>query len=371
MRRVMPILLAALAVLPLSRGDVVHLRNGRTLEGQVEEETAAHVILQVGVGTVKLKRSSIRTIARSGPREAAALRDQWQERYFYHAKYVPEAYAPLAAAYRSLDQKRRGAVNASARLQKVHARIAASERRRQRMFQELAKVDRRLSGLDMKSDREVYNATVAEHNALSSRMNVGHDDQRRDLEEILKLSRALGGYTKALAAFRKRFREAREQAQADGSAAEPGVEALLNGIGRRLERFEAEFASADIPVEPRRGQLVVTVRLNDAVNARLLLDTGASTIVFSEALAARMGLDLASLPTASYSLADGQVVEGHPLILDSVQVGEATARHVGAAVLPDPPSPGLDGLLGMSFLQRFQVHVDPAHGKLVLKRFDP
>ena len=70
-------------------------------------------------------------------------------------------------------------------------------------------------------------------------------------------------------------------------------------------------------------------------------------------------------------LADGSQVEGHHVVLRSLAVGDAREENVDAVVIPRPPSPGVDGLLGMSFLGNFVVSLDGAGGELVLRRFEP
>jgi len=49
-------------------------------------------------------------------------------------------------------------------------------------------------------------------------------------------------------------------------------------------------------------------------------------------------------------------------------VGAAEAHHVAVAVhdLPEAP-PGIDGLLGLTFLNKFIVTIDPQHGTLHLR----
>jgi predicted aspartyl protease len=53
----------------------------------------------------------------------------------------------------------------------------------------------------------------------------------------------------------------------------------------------------------------------------------------------------------------------------SVSVGEAEARDVLAVIhdLPDAPT-GIDGLLGLTFLDRFVVTVDAQKGEMQLRQ---
>ena len=107
------------------------------------------------------------------------------------------------------------------------------------------------------------------------------------------------------------------------------------------------------------------------MDARLLLDTGATVVQISQSLAGRLNMDLTRNPLVKVTLADGREAEVKAVMLDSVQVADARAEQVAGIVSPTELSNGVDGLLGMSFLQQFDVHLDGSSNKLILKRFDP
>ena len=68
-------------------------------------------------------------------------------------------------------------------------------------------------------------------------------------------------------------------------------------------------------------------------------------------------------------IADGRTVLAIPVMLDTVRIGDAHAENVQAAVLAESlPQQGFDGLLGMSFLSRFNFQVDYANKKLILEK---
>jgi clan AA aspartic protease (TIGR02281 family) len=128
-----------------------------------------------------------------------------------------------------------------------------------------------------------------------------------------------------------------------------------------------------IPVR-RIGQLyVVPVELNGAKIAHLILDTGASHTILSQELVRDLALmpsdfrpGLVVLKTAAGSV-DAQVVR-----IDSMKISTAEVKNSSAAVhtVPDFP-PGIDGLLGLSFLHQFEVTLDSSKGELRLKKVQP
>ena len=54
--------------------------------------------------------------------------------------------------------------------------------------------------------------------------------------------------------------------------------------------------------------------------------------------------------------------------LDAVAIGEARVEKIPAVVVPGSPGPGLDGLLGMSFLAHFEIAFDAAARRIELRR---
>jgi len=58
--------------------DVIHLKNGRSIEGLIEKEKNDEVVLNVGFGTVKFHKDAIERIEKAGPEDARLLRKSWQ-----------------------------------------------------------------------------------------------------------------------------------------------------------------------------------------------------------------------------------------------------------------------------------------------------
>ena len=117
--------------------------------------------------------------------------------------------------------------------------------------------------------------------------------------------------------------------------------------------------------------IILPVSLNNKLEVSLILDTGASLVVLRKNIAEKLGIDLNNVkPQAQLTLADGRQVNAKYIILESVKVENAEAKNVEAAVmLDDTGEAGLgDGLLGMSFLKRFNFKVDHRDKKLILEK---
>ena len=133
------------------------------------------------------------------------------------------------------------------------------------------------------------------------------------------------------------------------------------GKGQRLKKGE----------DPQKVEhILVNAILNKKVPARLLLDTGASYIILSKAIGKKLGIDINNKETIQLQLGDGRRTSAKYLSLDSVDIQGAEATDVGTAVLMDDSLDiiSLDGVLGMSFLNRFNFKVDHSKKQLIFEK---
>lgn len=98
---------------------------------------------------------------------------------------------------------------------------------------------------------------------------------------------------------------------------------------------------------------------SSTIQARMLLDTGASTTVIFPGLANNLGIRPEHGDRAVGRVADGSFVEAVRARVDYIQVGPKTKQHAEIIVLKQAGPPmGFDGLLGMNFLGDFRYHVN-------------
>jgi len=142
-----------------------------------------------------------------------------------------------------------------------------------------------------------------------------------------------------------------------GSAARQALEAL----------GEPSVTTVSVPFQRRGTAIVLPGRINGEEVGAFLLDTGATFISLSKAVAQRLGVRSAGNGTVHLVTAGG-VIEAPLAVLEEVNVGGAIARYVPAVIhdIPGLPS-SVAGLLGMSFLERFRVNLDITSGFLILE----
>lgn len=152
----------------------------------------------------------------------------------------------------------------------------------------------------------------------------------------------------------------------------------VGGVEEKYETVQKEIKKDSNPhyidIDPKYRHIVVDAFLNKKVHASLMLDTGASIVMLSKAIGQRLGVDLNIDPDdkagiVTMTVADGRKVQAKFVRLESIKVESAEVENVAAAVLlEDAEGSGFyDGLLGMSFLKKFNFKVDRENNRLILE----
>jgi clan AA aspartic protease (TIGR02281 family) len=128
--------------------------------------------------------------------------------------------------------------------------------------------------------------------------------------------------------------------------------------------------SRSVPLLRRGNHFVVEAILNNQIRLSLLIDTGASlTVIKPERLreAIKGGLD--RYPVYLFNTANGKV-KAPVLKVDTLAIGGFEIVSLDVAGLALVNTPGVDGLLGMNFLQHFRFFIDQESKTLRLSMSD-
>jgi aspartyl protease family protein len=118
------------------------------------------------------------------------------------------------------------------------------------------------------------------------------------------------------------------------------------------------------PIEPGHGVWIVPVAVN-GLRGRFLLDTGSSVIVVGPGLARAAGITATPGRDAVELHTLGGRTSAPSTNAASISVATAELRNV-PVVLHDP-GPGVDGILGNTFLSHYQVTVDGDRRQVTLR----
>lgn len=122
-----------------------------------------------------------------------------------------------------------------------------------------------------------------------------------------------------------------------------------------------------IPLERLGGVWVARVELNDLHQAALIVDTGATFTTISEDLAFDAGITHHANNSPIQLFTAGGNVQAQMGIVNTLRVGNAGRENVHVVIHTIPNLPeGIDGLLGLSFFDRFLVHLDQSARQLRL-----
>lgn len=254
--------------------------------------------------------------------------------------------------------------------------------------------------LDERPDRADAKA-VATYNALVSRRN-GLVRQYNELGKAYKVSE--GAFGESLEQFKQEMAVREGKVAAAKGEIDRRVRAYrswldsgsrrtfwpeLNRLYARLHReTRRPLAAAGLDVHVRRARalrrdvsghalrrragdedalVIVPATLCGREKGFLVVDTGATTVTISPAMVDVLGLSDRLGERIRVVLAEGSQAAARELVLPRLRVFGAEARDVKAVVLSEPAT-GIDGLLGLSFLNRFDYRIDRnAKEPLILK----
>jgi clan AA aspartic protease (TIGR02281 family) len=134
-------------------------------------------------------------------------------------------------------------------------------------------------------------------------------------------------------------------------------------------RVPAPPAPIAVPIVRRGSAILVRGHINAQVETLFLVDTGATLCVLTRTTAGHLGLTSSPLAgPVTVHTASGSI-EAPLILVDLIQVGAAEAGGVEAIIHDVPGLPSdVGGLLGLSFLNRFTVEIDPVRGTMQLSR---
>jgi clan AA aspartic protease (TIGR02281 family) len=131
----------------------------------------------------------------------------------------------------------------------------------------------------------------------------------------------------------------------------------LPALARRVE----------VPIEGSGKILIVDASINQRGTGRYIVDTGATYCVVSQDRAKELNISGRKDGTKIRVATANGVIEATLGEARRIDVGDAVARDVAVAVMEGDPVPGLDGIIGLSFLQRFKYSVDSTDRLLKLE----
>lgn len=236
-----------------------------------------------------------------------------------------------------------------------------------------------------KSDRGVeHNKLVGQINSLGSKLREGQRYKEQKQKDLRALRDGRDQYVEKL----RRTAEVMEAAVAryEELTADADVTRALARLGetnkvkprlgptpafaQRLAMVRKERAGIEtgvIKVEFEGGVPCVNVTLNGTLTRKMVVDSGAATVLLTHATARALGMNPGKNdPAVEMVVASGKRVTCRIMRLKSVGVAEFEVGDVECAVLPRELGEGAGMLLGGSFLRNFVYRMNLEAGELHL-----
>jgi clan AA aspartic protease (TIGR02281 family) len=167
--------------------------------------------------------------------------------------------------------------------------------------------------------------------------------------------------------------EWQEKKQAERKEREEQISIRIQD-GPRDDRAQSSVKEEKVRVDDETGHIITRVVINGLVPVNLIVDTGATLVVLSKKAGERLAeAGVKPKPNkikqVDLTLGDGRKVKAEFVVLDTVRIEDSVAEKVEAAIMPeDQIKSGYDGVLGMSFLNRFNFGFKQKEGKLTLEK---
>lgn len=133
--------------------------------------------------------------------------------------------------------------------------------------------------------------------------------------------------------------------------------------GKPLKRYEIPYTA----YEGTARRIIINAVLNNTVNAKLAIDTGAPGTIITPALADKLGLqdkDHGTLLIRTGGI--GGTAPAVRTIIDTIEVGGARSAFVPTTVTAKI-SDAFDGLLGMDFVANYAVTIDSVKNVVIFE----
>ena len=155
-----------------------------------------------------------------------------------------------------------------------------------------------------------------------------------------------------------------------GKEAEAIIEQII--VNQELEAAQQivkleNMNAIEIPIIHLNDRIFVFVRLNEKIEAKFLIDTGATISLLSNNLAYKLGFKADQLKDLRWFQTAGGMVKQPVVKISSLTLANVKMQEVMAAVSKGVGS-DFDGLLGMNFLGRFNFEINQERNLLILKQ---
>jgi clan AA aspartic protease (TIGR02281 family) len=347
----------------LAAGDEILLKSGGKVNGIITARENGAVTVNMGFGSTTIDTCDIASIAISPDGERKKLQKQWKNNYPENTRPPLSSVASFVTDLRELRALRNRAVTRKKDLARLKTEIDSLELVMRAQTGEYPSINAALETLEKKEIVEQVRI-VGKANQYNASVQYCRQMVEEKKADYANGNPALLYYIDSLSHIDKAFAAFSGSNNAGNAAAE------IDEIASKLQLLKSEFKTAAIDVTFIKGNnILVEVVINNSKRFFLIVDTGASQVVLSQKCAERLGIAWQSGIPVKVFLANGQEETGFQVMLKSVSLDKFKSTNVSAVIMKNPPGPGVDGLLGMSYLRNYLISIDGINKKLMMREF--
>lgn len=358
---------ALLLAAATARADQVTLKGGKVVEGEITAETDTHVVITTSGVSVKVKRDSVASIEKlSTPARAVAATPPPSDRPGEEFR-TPKEFEGTDMQIQRLDAMRQKLQTVAGVLKGHRGKIRTTEtnagRSQAQHATELDKLNR------LRPGTTCYDSAANQANITAASLEKYRAAATRLQSELAQVERTERAYQTAVDEFRLRYQRKKNHF----IEANPDHPSLVGYFPRIEKRLEAHARAGTgvyvIPCRFEGPRAYVKVRLNGHQDVDWLVDTGATLCTVSLSLAKKLNVS-STEREAFVTLADGRRSRVKVSVLSQVAVGDLVVQNVPCYIVDDSNAGGTartDGLMGMSFLERFEMQLSAEEKDLTLR----
>ena len=359
------------ASLPLpALADSIKLKNDGTLNGVIKGEDETSITIAIGVGTMKIRKSEIESIQKASAKENDAMESGFRKKGIERGTFVPPGMEDLAQKLKEVSGGRKSVDNARHRMDSLKEETDADSKKFKSLRADFEAKNNEIHRMDPKSDVPRYNKLITELNMINIKLSALSEELNKLNPRLPEYQRdywkAITDYGNDIGDFRLYLEKQAAAAKKRGMTDDESL--YLETVRKSLAELEKGLIKDTVAISKSKYGMTVKATLNGEVTCLLAVDTGASVVVISKEIAGRLEINPNdSVEDVQLTLADGSLIKSKVIKIKSVKVGNSTVYDVAAAVTDRSPGPEVDGLLGMSFLNNFNIKIDVANENLILE----
>lgn len=367
MRTLLTGLLAAVAL--LAQGQVISVPTGRAADEERTETSDGHVTTETPGTRVIRENGRVKAIEMSGKalNSAKPATGSGSLRLASgpaKSSDQPREFEGTFGELTLLDRLRASALAAEKRAARASVALPVLQAGQRQLEAQLAAKNTELAAANPKIWRNKYNALLKEVNDLKGRLDANKAAVGAEERALAAAAPAAETYLNRVRQFEADFTARRNAFLASNEVTR--AEAYLGRVEERSARHR-KAVFKDRPEHEKYGDHLVFRAFSGGKGpVKLMLDTGATHVVMNLEAAKRLGLKTSGTPT-KLQIGNGTTLEGELVIAPELKVGESVATRVSVVVTAvTDKMDGMDGVLGMSFLNQFRMEYNPAAGTLEL-----